>query len=250
MRKRKLEFTIDVIAFPILFVLLLWIVFWVEVQFKLNFRYLGVYPQKIEGLKGILFSPFVHSNIKHLFNNSVPLLVLSTALFYFYRDVRWRVLLFGLLMSGIITWIIGRPAYHIGASGVVYMLAAFLFFKGIFSKQYQLTALSLVVVFLYGGILWYLFPIDSKISWEGHLAGFVVGIGLALVFRHNHHVKNVKYEWEREDYDHENDSFLQQFDDEGNFIESPKQMDEEENIAKIKFNYTYRSRDEEGKNLQ
>ena len=156
-RNKGLYFSLDVITYPLIIVFAFWLVFWAEVRFGWNFKYLGIYPQKVEGLRGVIFGPFIHGSLKHLFNNSAPMIVLTTVLFYFYRDMRWKVLIIGTLMTGILTWFIGRPALHIGASGIVYMLAAFLFFKGIFSKRFQLTALSLVVVFLYGGLLWYVF---------------------------------------------------------------------------------------------
>ncbi len=236
-KTKGLYFSTDVILYPLVFVLLMWVVFWAEIRYNLDFNFLGIYPRKLSGLQGIIFGPFIHGNLEHLFNNSVPLLVLSTALFYFYRNLRWKVLIYGLLFCGILTWFIGRPSLHIGASGVVYMLAAFLFFKGIFSKQYQLTALSLVVVFLYGGLLWYVLPIDSKISWEGHLSGFAVGLVLALVFKEVP-IENKKYAWEREDYNPEEDEFLKQFDENGNFIEKPKVILESESQNSIKIVYT------------
>jgi len=249
-RKQGLHFTIETIAFPLLWVFSLWLVFWFEVRFNVNLNRYGVYPQKIEGLRGILFSPFIHSSLKHLFNNSIPLLVLTMALFYFYRHVRWQVLLFGLLATGALTWVLGRPAYHIGASGMVYMLASFLFFKGILSKHFQLIALSLVVVFLYGGLLWFLFPIDEAISWEGHLSGFVVGAIFALLFKRNS-IPQKKYLWEREDYNPEDDPFMQQFDDDGNFIEKlPEEPDEatleekndESKKPNVKILYTFKKK--------
>lgn len=218
---QQLKYSNTILIYPLFFVLLLWIVFWVETVFGYNFNSFGIYPRRLEGLRGIIFSPFIHGSLTHLFNNSVPLFVLTTALFYFYKKIRWKVLLYGLLFTGIATWCIGRASLHIGASGVVYMLAAFLFFRGIFSKQYQLTALALAVVFLYGGMLWYVFPIDSKISWEGHLSGFLVGIFLAFWFKENP-IETKKYEWEKESYNPENDPFLKQFDENGNFIELPK----------------------------
>jgi len=211
-------------------------VFWAEFRFGWRLEYFGIYPQKIEGLRGIVFGPFIHADLKHLFNNSIPLMVLTTALFYFYRSIRWRVLIFGMLLTGLLTWLIGRPALHIGASGVVYLLAAFLFFKGIFSRQFQLTALALVVVFLYGSLLWYVFPIDPKISWEGHLSGFVVGVVFAIIFRKNP-IMSKKYVWEKEGYDAENDPFLKAFDDDGNFIESLPEADTDES-PKISITYT------------
>jgi len=241
--KNELPFTLDILVYPLLFVFLLWLAFWAEVRFKTNFNYLGIYPKSIEGLRGVLFSPFIHSGVKHLFNNSMPLLVLSTALFYFYRSIRWKVLLYGMLLTGIVTWLIGRPALHIGASGVVYMLASFLFFKGVFSKHFRLIALSLVVVFLYGSLLWYLFPINPEISWEGHLSGFLVGLVFALLFRKNP-ISQRKYDWEHEDYNAEEDVFLQHFDENGNFVPASERevKDEEldEDIPKTVI-YTFRT---------
>ena len=248
-KSKSLYFSPDVILYPILMVLMMWIVFWSEIRFNWDFNFLGIYPRKASGLSGIILGPFIHSNLKHLFNNSVPLFVLSTALFYFYRNIRWKVLIYGLVISGLITWLIGRPAVHIGASGVVYVLAAFLFFKGIFSKQFQLTALSFVVVFLYGGLLWYVLPIDPKISWEGHLSGFVVGLALAMVFREIP-VENKKYEWERDDYNPEEDDFLKQFDENGNFIEKLPEEKEVVNENPIKIIYTIKKNtSSEGENL-
>ena len=130
----QLKYSNSIIIYPLFFVLLIWVVFWVETVFGFNFNSYGIYPRRVEGLRGILFSPFIHGSLKHLFNNSVPLFVLTMALFYFYRIIRWKVLLFGLLLTGIATWCIGRSSLHIGASGVVYMLAAFLFFQGNFFK--------------------------------------------------------------------------------------------------------------------
>ena len=162
-RKNELYYSNEVLLYPLLILLSIVVVFLIESRFNFNFNYLVIYPRKFEGLRGILFSPFIHGDTKHLFNNSIPLLVLSAALFYFYRSIRWKVLIYGLLLTGFLTWLIGRPSLHIGASGVIYMLTAFLMFRGIISKQYQLTALSFGVIFLYGSFIWYIFPTDPKI---------------------------------------------------------------------------------------
>ena len=151
-----------------------------------------------------------------------------------------------MLLTGFLTWLIGRPALHLGASGVIYMLTAFLLFKGIFSKQYQLIALSLVVVFLYGGFLWYVFPIDPKISWEGHLSGLIVGFVFSILFRKNP-IENTKYEWEHEDYLPEEDEFLKHFDDDGNFIETPPENEENNRPSSIRIRYTFK-KDSNNKN--
>ena len=250
--KKALHFTNDVILYPLLFLFAIVTVFWLESQFNWNFNYLGIYPRRIEGLRGILFGPFIHGDMKHLFNNSIPLVVLTTALFYFYRDIRWKVLLYGLFLTGLFTWLIGRPSLHIGASGVIYMLTSFLLFKGIFSKQYQLTALSFAVIFIYGSFIWYIFPTDPKISWEGHLSGFIVGLSFALLFNKNP-IEHKKYEWEKENYDPDKDPFLSHFDEEGNFIEhKPEKMvddlKEEINPRKITIRYSFKKDSDSPKN--
>lgn len=220
------QFSTDVVLYPVLFVLLMWLVFWFELRFGYNFTDFGVLPRSFSGLSGIVFSPFIHSGLSHLWHNSVPTLVLMGGLFYFYKPVAWRVLLILMLISGFGTWLIGRQAYHIGASGVVYGLASFLFFKGIWSKHYRLTAFSLIVVFLYGSLIWGTMPIREGMSWEGHLSGFLGGLLLAFLIK-NKIPKPAKYHWETEAYNPENDAFLRQFDDHGNFIDPPEENDED-----------------------
>lgn len=233
---KAIKYTHDVLLYPLGLVLLIWIVYWIEIKYSLNFNQYGIYPQKIEGLKGILFSTFIHSGLKHLFNNSVPLLLLSMALFYFYRSISKPVILWGILITGLLTWLIGRPSYHIGASGLVYVLASFLFFKGIFSKYYRLVALSLSVVFVYGSLVWGLFPGKTGMSWEGHLSGFIVGLGLAFVYK-TKYLAPPKYEWEKQDYNSEDDEFMQLFDEEGNFNPDKNNDDKEEDGAETKVVY-------------
>ncbi|MEM9686955.1 MAG: rhomboid family intramembrane serine protease, partial [Bacteroidota bacterium] len=177
----------------------------------------GVLPRTLSGLKGIVFSPFIHSSTTHLYNNTFPVFVLLAALFYFYADISWKIVCYGIVLSGFFTWIFAREAYHIGASGLIYVLASFIFFKGIFTRYYRLIALSLIVVFLYGSLIWYVFPIDDAISWEGHLSGFLTGLLLAIVFKQRL-PEPKKYEWEAATFDESNDPFLKHFDAHGNFI--------------------------------
>lgn len=242
-------FTTGVIAYPILFVLLIWIVFWAEVRFGMNFNSFGVRPGEISGLRGVLFSPFIHGDIKHLFNNTIPLFVLSMALFYFYRNISWQVLLYGLIATGILTWIIGRPSNHIGASGVIYMLAAFLFWKGVFSRYFRLIALSLIVVFLYGGMLWYVAPIEPGISWEGHLSGLITGFILSLIYK-KRIATTPKYDWQKPEYREEEDEFMRHFDKDGNFIENAPQPPEGEKDPSLPQTGNEENEDEENEQVQ
>lgn len=169
---------------PGIFVILMWLVKISEVLFGINLSGLGIYPLSAKGLAGIIFSPFIHSDFGHLFNNSLPLFFLSTALFYFYSEVAVKVFAYTYLFTGILVWFAGREAWHIGASGLVYGLASFLFFSGIIRKHFRLIALSLLIVFLYGSMVWGLFPgIYKNVSWESHMLGFFSGLLLAILYR-------------------------------------------------------------------
>lgn len=188
-----------IIAVPTAFVLLLILIEWLEGFYDWRLGSYGVFPRNFEGLRGILFSPFIHGDWKHVFNNSIPLIVLGSSLRYFYKSISKEVFLWSWLMSGLWLWTIGRANYHIGASGLVYALAAFLFFSGLFRRHTRLMAISFFVVFVYGGLIWGLFPIEEHISWEGHAAGAMAGTILAWWFRKEGPPKQVyQYELEEE----------------------------------------------------
>ena len=212
------KFDIVTVVPALLFVLIMWVVYWLEVRFHFRFNNHGIQPQKVSGLQGVVFGPFIHSGLKHLWSNSLPSLILLTALSFFYRRISLFVLIIGLLLTGVLTWLIGRPSYHIGASGVVYMLTAFLFFKGLFTGHYKLLSLSFLVAFFYGSMVWYVLPIEEGISWEGHLSGAISGIVLAI-FTKNKLPQKKKYLWELEQYNEDEDPFMRHFDENGNFIE-------------------------------
>lgn len=234
------RFSNSVVVAPLLAVITIWSVYWIELRFQMNWNDYGVYPRTVQGISGILFSPFIHASLEHLYNNTIPLAVLMASLFYFYRNIAARTLLLGIFFSGLLTWVIGRPSYHIGASGVIYFLASFIFFKGMITRYYRLVALSLMVVFIYGSLLWYIFPIKEGISWEGHLGGFLTGLALAYILKAPV-PSSKKFAWEHEDYNEEEDEFLRHFDEHGNFIETPKELEEEP----IRYTYQYKEDTEE-----
>ena len=181
--ERQFNYSKSIIRVPVIIVSIMWLVYWIEIEFALNFTRFGVYPRSISGLKGVLFSPFIHSGTEHLFNNSIPVFVFLGMLFYFYKEIAWKIILLGSFMTGFLTWLIGGEGFHIGMSGVVYLLFSFIFFSGVLRKHFRLISVSLVVIFLYGSMFWYVFPTEKGISWEGHLSGLIIGLLISVLYR-------------------------------------------------------------------
>lgn len=222
----EFKFSPSVLAWPLYLVLILWLVYWVEVKYHIYLNDYGILPRTLKGLRGILFSPFLHGSLEHLYNNSIPLLVLIAALRFFYRQYALQVIVYGILLSGFITWLIGRDSYHIGASGLIYVLVSFMFFKGIQTGYYRLVALSLTIIVLYGGMIWYVFPdADHTISWEGHLGGLVAGLLFSKIYKTPEYRKQIIYDWQRPDFDPKQDAFMKRFDEHGNFVNPPRPED-------------------------
>jgi membrane associated rhomboid family serine protease len=157
----------------------------------------GLFPRSVDDLSGMLTFPFIHRDNEHLYSNAIPLFILSAMLFYFYREMSWKVLLLTWVLSGFWLWLGGRPSVHIGASGIVYGLASFIFFSGVLRRERRMMAVSLTVVFLYGGMIWGVFPLFKDTSWEGHLFGGLSGLLLSWVYR-KQGPQRVVYDWEHE----------------------------------------------------
>jgi len=180
---------------PFLIISLIWLVKITEVMFELDLSFLGIFPLSVKGLPGVVLSPFIHEDFKHLFNNSIPLFFLSVVLFYFYSEIALKVFFWTIIFTGGLVWIAGRDAWHIGASGLIYGLASFHFFSGIIRKHFSLIALSLLIVFLYGSMVWGIFPdIYKNVSWESHMLGFFSGALLSVWYRKEGPQQPV-YEW-------------------------------------------------------
>lgn len=187
---------------PLLIVAVMWVVKIIEVSLNIDFGRYGVTPHTAQGLIGIFTLPFLHVSWEHLLSNSVPILVLGTALYYCYPTLANRVLLITYLASGLITWCIGNPeSTHIGASALVYGLNFFLISSGFIRGNRMLIVISLIMVFLYGSFIWGMIPslaIPQNISWEGHLSGAIIGVLLAVFLRKEGPQKEV-YHWEDEE---------------------------------------------------
>lgn len=166
-----------------LFIVVLWMIKLFEFEFKLDFSSWGTLPLTVKGLRGIIFSPIIHGSFEHLIANTLPIFILTFSLFFFYRKSSYIIFVLIYLFSGFFVWLGGREALHIGASGVIYGLAAFLFLSGIISFNIRLLTISMIVSLIYGGMFWGIFPIKPEISWESHLWGGISGFGLALFYR-------------------------------------------------------------------
>lgn len=165
------------------FVTVLWLIKLIEFEYLLDFAGWGIRPRITDGLIGILFSPLIHGSFGHLAANTFPMLILTFSLFFFYRKSSYLIFVLLYLFSGFFVWLGGRDAVHIGASGLIYGLAAFLFLSGVLSHNTRLLTISLIVAFFYGGLFWGIFPIKPEVSWESHLWGALSGFGLALIYR-------------------------------------------------------------------
>ena len=180
--KKELRYAV---TYSLVLTALPWIVQIIEVAFSLQLKQYGLQPLETNGLIGIFTMPFLHADWEHLISNTPALLLLIFGLFLFYKRGAWRMLLYLYVISGLFTWLMGRSSTHVGASGLVYALAAFHFFSGVIKKVPRQRAFALLVAFLYGGFIWAFFPtlyIGTSISWEGHLSGLLAGIILVFYF--------------------------------------------------------------------
>jgi membrane associated rhomboid family serine protease len=200
-KKHPFGSTLESLIYPLLLVAILWIIQWADTLSPVDFYKWGLLPRSAEGLKGILFMPLLHSerDIHHLLNNSVAFYLLLAVLIYFYRDVALKVFLLLWVMTGALVWVYAKNtgSYHIGMSGVIYGLLGFLFTSGVLRRYLPLQAISLFIVFMYGNMIWGIFPIRASVSWEGHFMGLVAGVILAFVYR-KEAVQAPKYQYEIE----------------------------------------------------
>lgn len=190
------------LVIPLIIVAMMWVVKTIEWSFGIYLGRFGITPHTVKGLIGIFTLPFLHGNWEHLLSNTIPIIVLGTALYYCYPSLANRVMLITYLGSGLLTWCIGDPSTtHIGASALVYGLNLFLITSGFIRGNRMLIVISLIMVFLYGSFIWGMIPslaIPQNISWEGHLSGALIGILLAIFLRKEGPQKEV-YHWEEDD---------------------------------------------------
>lgn len=189
-------------AIVALFTLTLWLIKIVESLTGAEFYTLGIFPGQLSGLMGIFLAPLIHSSYSHLFANTLPLLILGTALLYGYPKSAKVVIPAIYIGTGLSVWLFARESYHIGVSGLTFGFMFFVFTIGITRWDRRATSLSMLVFFLYGGMIWGIFPSEPNISFESHFFGAVIGIVLAIAFRnYDPYSPEKKYSWEDEEED-------------------------------------------------
>ncbi len=188
------------------FTLILWLIKSVELIFLIDLVQYGVYPRTLSGLKGLIFAPMIHGSVSHLFANTAPLIIIGSVLLYNYPKSSQIVIPVLYLATGFGVWLFARSAYHIGASGLTFGMMFFVFTIGILRWDRKAIAFSLIVFFLYGSMIWGVFPTTSGISFESHLAGAILGIALAFLFKNHDPAPPEKhYSWEDEQEDNEDE---------------------------------------------
>ena len=158
-------------------VAILWLVYVINLVLPVDLRSYGLQPQKLDSLAGIVFTPFLHVDLRHLMTNSGILFVLLSVSLSFSRKLTFRALWIIVLVGGGLVWVSGREGtIHVGASGVIFGLIGFLMCLGVFRRDWKALVISLVIFLLYGGVLQSLFIYVPGISWTGHLFGFISGV--------------------------------------------------------------------------
>ncbi len=175
---------------------IIWLVYFADLMVAFDFSQFGIFPRTLSGLPGIIFAPILHSDLEHIQSNSAPLFFLISGMFLFYRKVALKSVFWIWILTGFWVWVSARASIHIGASGLIFGAASFIFFSGIFSRDRSALALSMLVAFFYGGMIWGVLPLDSHVSFESHLFGLLAGLFLAFRFRKEAKPERKKYSWE------------------------------------------------------
>lgn len=196
---------VDAVVVSLFLLILCWSVFIMDEYLGYQLKQWGMKPRTWEGLRGVLTIHFLHGDLEHIAQNSLALFVLNSLLFYFYRPIVLPVFLALLIVSPLLLWFTGRDGNHIGASVLIYAEFAFLLVSGLIRRNPILLRVALVVVLYYGSLVWYVFPVDRKVSWEGHACGFLIGLLAAFWWRKQGPQRKVyQYELEPELPDDEN----------------------------------------------
>jgi membrane associated rhomboid family serine protease len=164
------------------FILAIWLVFFVDALIPAALTEWGLRPRSVRGLAGIPMMPMLHGGFGHLFANTLPLIILL-CLLAGSRDNLWRIVFAIITISGLLLWVFGRDAIHIGASALIFGLIAFLIASGIIERRFISLGISFLVGLMYmGTVLTGLMPrFGREVSWDGHLFGMIAGALVAYL---------------------------------------------------------------------
>lgn len=154
------------------------------INFILGYRLniLGIYPRHPFGLFGVAFSPFLHGHFNHLFFNSIPLVILMSFVLLKGFDTFYCVSGIIILLGGLATWLFGRRGLHVGASGLIMGYWSYLLFNAYQEETVLSIGLGIVCIYYFGGLIFNLFPLEVKSSWEAHVFGFLAGLAAAYCY--------------------------------------------------------------------
>lgn len=167
--------------------LIVLIVFGIQVvnlllSYRLNL--LGIYPRKIRGLIGIFIAPALHGSFQHLFFNTIPFIVLGSLVLVSGKSIFLEVSCLIILVSGLLIWLFGRPAFHVGASALIVGYWGFLLSNAYQQRSIMSVLLAFLCLYYFGGIILSFFPSEEKTSWEGHIYGFISGLIASYAYIH------------------------------------------------------------------
>jgi membrane associated rhomboid family serine protease len=184
---------------PFIYLFLVIAMYMVQVNFPEIETTLALYPRHFKYILGVVTTVFLHANVSHLSSNVLPLAACLFGLFYFYKTIAKQVLFISHLLSGFLIWLLARPSFHIGASGLVYALVFFILISALVRKNKQLMVVAFIILVFQNGLIWGVFPQDNQVSWESHLLGAVVGIVLAVLYRNKGPQNDSEKHWNEDD---------------------------------------------------
>lgn len=204
---------IDALVWPLLVIVIIWLVFFINLRFDLNLNAWGMHPREWRGIYGIFTMAFLHGDFDHLFSNTVPLLLAMGFIFIYFDKERGGILLFNLIITGTLLIFLGEPrSNHIGASGLVYAFIFFLVTHAFLTKNKEMLAAAFTLIFLYGSLIYGLFPdygllVGKDISWEGHLSGAISGVLTAIFYRKKGPQRPTFFDEDDDDEDDDPDAY-------------------------------------------
>ena len=172
----KKESFLQAIKIVFFLVLIIWIVEILNLVLGHPFYVWGILPRNFDGMTGIVLHPFIHGSLRHTILNSLPLIVLGSFVALEGRKAFLKVTIFIVFAGGLLLWLLGRPSYHVGASLLIFGYFGFVLASAFYKKTISSILIAGTTIFMYGGLIYGIIPVDNQVSWEGHLFGLIAGV--------------------------------------------------------------------------